>query len=80
MSLVEGDWKFIRHHAGPKTNLTGNELGNDPKDQLFNIAKDPGERDNVADQEPERVKLMDASGTVEEVTQRLLDAIEDLLP
>ncbi|HCC57785.1 MAG TPA: arylsulfatase, partial [Solibacterales bacterium] len=30
LSLVEGDWKLIRRHPGPKTNLTGNELGNDP--------------------------------------------------
>ncbi len=60
LSLVEGDWKFIRHHAGPKVNLTGNELGNDPKDQLFNIRKDPGEHESLTDQEPERVKKMSA--------------------
>ena len=34
----------------------------------------------IAAEEPERVKLIDASGKVEEVTKRLLDAIEDLLP
>ena len=34
----------------------------------------------VAAEEPGRVKLIDASGSPEEVTQRLLDAIEDLLP
>jgi dTMP kinase len=34
----------------------------------------------VAAEEPERVKLVDASGSPEEVTQRLLDAIRDLLP
>ena len=38
LSLVEGAWKLIAAHAGPKVNLAGNELGND---QLFNIAKDP---------------------------------------
>lgn len=68
LSLVEGDWKFIRHHAGPKRNLTGNELGNDPKDQLFNISKDPGEHESLADQEPERVKRM--SATLDEVQKR----------
>ncbi len=61
LSLVEGEWKFIRHHAGPKTNLTGNELGNDPKDQLFNIQSDPSERENLADQQPERVRRMSAT-------------------
>jgi dTMP kinase len=34
----------------------------------------------VASEEPERVKLVDASGSAEQVTQRLLDAIADLLP
>ncbi len=61
LSLVEGDWKFIRHHAGPKTNLTGTDLGNDPKDQLFNIAQDPGEQTNLADREPDRTKRMSAA-------------------
>ena len=34
----------------------------------------------IADEEPERVKLVDASGTPGEVTERLLEAIADLLP
>ena len=34
----------------------------------------------IAEQEPQRVRLVDASGTREQVTQRLLDEIEDLLP
>ena len=34
----------------------------------------------IAAEEPERVRLIDASGSPEEVTQRLLDAIQDLLP
>ena len=34
----------------------------------------------IASEEPDRVKLVDASGTPQEVTQRLLDAIKDLLP
>ncbi|HEY6047626.1 MAG TPA: dTMP kinase [Sphingomicrobium sp.] len=34
----------------------------------------------IAAEEPERVKLIDASGSQHEVTQRLLDAIADLLP
>ena len=34
----------------------------------------------IAAEEPERVRLVDASGTTGEVTQRLLDAIADLLP
>lgn len=34
----------------------------------------------VAMEEPERIQLVDASGSPEEVTARLLDAIRDLLP
>jgi dTMP kinase len=34
----------------------------------------------IAAEEPERVKLIDASGTEQEVTRRLLDAIADLFP
>ena len=34
----------------------------------------------IAAEEPERVRLVDASGTPEQVTDRLLDALADLLP
>lgn len=34
----------------------------------------------IAAEEPERVRIVDASGEPDEVTQRLLDAIRDLLP
>ncbi|MFL6722289.1 MAG: dTMP kinase [Sphingomonas sp.] len=34
----------------------------------------------IAAEEPERVRLIDASGAPDTVTQRLLEAIEDLLP
>jgi dTMP kinase len=34
----------------------------------------------IAAEEPERVKLVDASGTADEVSKRLLAAIQDLLP
>ena len=34
----------------------------------------------IAAEEPERVKLVDASGTPEQVTERLMSALQDLLP
>lgn len=34
----------------------------------------------IANEEPDRVRIIDASGTPEEVTRRLLVALEDLLP
>jgi len=46
----------IQAHAGPKRNLTGNEIGNDPQPQLFNLKEDIGEKNNVAAQYPDKVK------------------------
>ena len=34
----------------------------------------------VAAEEPERVRIIDASGSPDDVTRRLLDALQDLLP
>jgi len=34
----------------------------------------------IAAEEPDRVRLIDASGSAEEVTERLLDALQGLLP
>jgi dTMP kinase len=34
----------------------------------------------IANEEPERVRIIDASGSPDEVMQRLLDALQDLLP
>jgi dTMP kinase len=34
----------------------------------------------IAAEEPERVVIVDASGTPDEVSERLISAIEDLLP
>ncbi|MEH3039241.1 MAG: dTMP kinase [Sphingomonas paucimobilis] len=36
--------------------------------------------DRIAQEEPDRVRRIDATGAVEQVTHRLLDAIADLLP
>jgi dTMP kinase len=34
----------------------------------------------IASEEPDRVRIIDASGSPQEVTGRLLDAMADLLP
>ena len=62
LALIEGDWKFIQPGSGSKVNRnTGTELGNDPQPQLYDLSKDPGETNNLAAQEPERLKAMLAS-------------------
>jgi arylsulfatase A-like enzyme len=56
-SIIEGDWKYIAPAKGPALNkLTNTELGNDPKPQLYNLSNDIGERNNVAEEHPEKVK------------------------
>jgi arylsulfatase A-like enzyme len=57
LSLIAGDWKVIEPHQGARSSA-GNETGNDPQPQLFNLADDPGERHNVAAQYPERTQEM----------------------
>lgn len=46
-AIRNGDWKLIRYYWQKKP-------------ELFNLAKDPGERHNLADQEPEKFKEMNA--------------------
>ncbi|HJZ97119.1 MAG TPA: arylsulfatase [Candidatus Solibacter sp.] len=58
LSLIVGEWKVIQAHAGPKRNLTGNEIGNDPEPQLFHLKDDLAEKENLAARYPERVKEM----------------------
>src|SRR5205085_474266 len=58
LSLIVGDWKVIQARNGQKRNQTGNELGNDPAPQLFDLRKDLGEQNNVAAEHPEKVQEM----------------------
>jgi arylsulfatase A-like enzyme len=66
LALVEGNWKYIEPHKGPKVNKNVNiELGNDPDPQLYDLSKDPGEKNNVASQYPDKVKQM--AGELEKI-------------
>lgn len=59
LALVQGDWKLIAPGNGPKVNQnTHTELGNDQKPQLYDLANDPGEKNNLAEQNPDRVQAM----------------------
>jgi arylsulfatase A-like enzyme len=61
LALRVGQWKYIEASKRPKINAeTNTELGNDSVAQLFDLAADPGESRNVAEQQPSRVKEMDA--------------------
>jgi len=59
LSLIVGNWKYIEPSNKPKVNKdTNTELGNDPKPQLYNLADDPGETKNLAENFPDRVNEM----------------------
>jgi arylsulfatase A-like enzyme len=61
LALVEGNWKLIAPGKGRKINPnTNTELGNDPQPQLYDLAADIGEKNNVAAQYPDRVRAMTA--------------------
>jgi arylsulfatase A-like enzyme len=57
LSLIVGDWKVIEPRNGNKV-TAGNETGNDPGLQLYNLRTDLAERSNVAAQYPDRVREM----------------------
>lgn len=57
LSLRRGEWKVIEASRGPAVNkATGTEMGNAPQPQLYHLAKDPGERNNVAAEFPEKTQ------------------------
>jgi len=59
LALIDGDWKVIEPSSKPAINKnTHTELGNNPEPQLYNLASDPREQQNVAAKYPERVQSM----------------------
>jgi len=61
LSLIKGDWKYIEPNKGAKINRNVNiELGNAPQPQLYNLKNDLGERHNLAQEHPGRVKELAA--------------------
>ncbi len=58
-SVVKENWKYIEPSKQPAYNkFTATELGNNPKPQLYHLAKDKSEQKNVASQYPERVQQL----------------------
>ncbi len=61
LALREGTWKFIPAGKGPAImKNTATETGEAPVDQLYDLADDLGETNNVATRHPDRVKAMAA--------------------
>ncbi|MCX7817912.1 MAG: arylsulfatase [Kiritimatiellae bacterium] len=56
LALRRGRWKYIPPAQGPVRNAnTGIELGNSPEPQLYDLASDVGETNNLASLHPELV-------------------------
>lgn len=72
LALTEGGAR-----ARARDNEQSDRIGGRPED--YHQSVDLAFR-LIAAEEPERVKIVDASGSPDEVTHRLLDAIQDLLP
>lgn len=60
LAITDGTWKYIPAANGAAVNKqTNTELGNNPnKDQLYNLSTDAGEKINIVDEYPEKVKEM----------------------
>lgn len=58
--LLKGDWKYIHPSPGAKRNKNNIELGNDTQPQLYNLKNDIGETKNLAGENPEKVKELQA--------------------
>jgi len=61
LSITKNGWKYIEPNIGPAINqLTNIELGNLNAPQLYNLADDVAEKNNVAEKYPEKVKELAA--------------------
>lgn len=59
LSIVEGNWKYIEPSNRPAYEpTTDTELGNAKEPQLYDLSKDPSERNNLATQYPDKVKAL----------------------
>lgn len=62
LSLRQGPWKYIEPNNKQKINTnTNTELGNDSVPQLYDLAADPGEMQNLALRYPARAAAMAAA-------------------
>ncbi len=59
LSIVKDGWKYIEPNAGPANDkLVGIELGNLNQPQLYNLKTDESEKNNLASQYTDKVKML----------------------
>lgn len=57
LAIRSGDWKLIRGSVEPHE-FHGNAIGTRPGHQLYNLARDPGERENLAEKMPDLTRKL----------------------
>jgi hypothetical protein len=58
-ALRAGDWVMIPPYPGPAVEKNVNiEMGNSPDYQLYNLKDDPGQKNNLAESNPEKLEEM----------------------
>ncbi len=61
LSLRQGRWKYIEPGRGAKVNVnTNTEMGNDPAGQLYDLSRDPGERENLVTRKTDKFRELGA--------------------
>jgi arylsulfatase A-like enzyme len=61
LAVRQENWKFIPKRSGPKRNAnTDTETGNDPEPQLYDLSTDLGEKENIANKHPDKVRELTA--------------------
>lgn len=59
LSLRQGQDKYIQTGKGPKRKAaTNTEMGNDPDGQFYQLSEDPGESNNVMEQQEKKAAAM----------------------
>ena len=59
LALRDGSWKYIEPGTGPRRNAaTNTELGIDPAGQLYQLADDLGETNNLLQAQPDRSRKL----------------------
>lgn len=61
IAIRQGDWKLVKAPGGGTGPGERGEKANTEHAQLYNVTQDIGEKNNLADQEPEKVKQLGAA-------------------
>jgi len=70
LAIVKDNWKYIQPNDGPAYyELTGTESGNAVTPQLYDLTKDMGEKNNIANQYAEKLKELETLLTQERAKQ-----------